>query len=431
LLTGNRSFGLDTAGRVIAVTGREWAERYAYDPAGNVAAATWPVPPAEMAAPWLDADSQGPREFTGTLIGRAGNVRYRHDAAGRVIERTRTRISRKPETWRYSWDAGNRLVSAVTPDGSMWQYAYDPLGRHIAKQHVDPDGRVLGETRFTWDGPVLAEQVESVPSGEQVTTWDYRPGTFTPLAQTTHASLRDAPQEVIDERFYAIITDLTGAPSELVAPDGTLAGYQQHTLWGNTIWHPGGTSTPLRFPGQYADDETGLHYNNQRYYDPVSGSYLSPDPLGLAPAPNPHAYVPNPHVLTDPLGLEPGSPGGPGAGGYPAQFSESGPTDLVPYDPQWASRQLLDQNFPGSSGYAVTPEGRTISAHAAERIALGGPGRPPTSMATVDQILNTGTSIRYDPIRDTIQVRAPGMPGRPYVVVNNTGQHIVTVMVPK
>ena len=82
-----------------------------------------------------------------------------------------------------------------------------------------------------------------------------------------------------------------------------MAGHQQHTLWGGTVWHPSGASTPLRFPGQYDDAETGLHYNNQRYYDPVTGSYLSPDPLGLGPAPNPHVYVPNPHVETDPLGL--------------------------------------------------------------------------------------------------------------------------------
>jgi uncharacterized protein RhaS with RHS repeats len=32
--------------------------------------------------------------------------------------------------------------------------------------------------------------------------------------------------------------------------------------------------------GQYADDETGPHYNHHRYYDPVTGAYLSPDPLG-------------------------------------------------------------------------------------------------------------------------------------------------------
>jgi len=248
----------------------------------------------------------------GTRITRAGNLRYRYDAAGRVVARTRTRISRKPETWRYEWDADDRLVAVAAPDGTRWRYRYDPLGRRVAKQHLDASSAVLAETRFSWDGAVLAEQAVVTADGsagnsadgrELVTTWDYQPGTFTPLAQASRTLLRDAPQALIDERFAAIITDLSGAPAELIAPDGTLAGYQQRTLWGNTRWHPSGEQTPLRFPGQYADPETGLHYNNQRYYDPVSGAYLSPDPLGLSPAPNPHAYVDNPQVLIDPLGL--------------------------------------------------------------------------------------------------------------------------------
>ena len=134
-------------------------------------------------------------------------------------------------------------------------------------------------------------------------TWDYRPGTFTPLTQSESTSSGDAPQSVVDERFYAIVADQVGMPAELIAADGTVAGYQQHTLWGGTLWRPGGAATPLRFPGQYHDPETGLHYNQQRYYDPVTGSYLTPDPLGLAPAPNPHAYVPNPLIQIDPLGL--------------------------------------------------------------------------------------------------------------------------------
>ncbi|WP_286157426.1 RHS repeat-associated core domain-containing protein, partial [Streptomyces somaliensis] len=58
-------------------------------------------------------------------------------------------------------------------------------------------------------------------------------------------------------------------------------------------------------PGQYYDPETGLHYNVFRHYDPETARYLSPDPLGLAPAPNPAAYVDNPHTWTDPLGLAP------------------------------------------------------------------------------------------------------------------------------
>jgi len=104
---------------------------------------------------------------------------------------------------------------------------------------------------------------------------------------------------------------------------------------------------------------------------------------------------------------------------------------VVKYDPELVSRQMLGQNTPGSTGFGVTPGGRTVSAHAAERVSTGGPGRPPTSLSTVDDILDTGTSVRFDPIRDTIQVRAPQIPGKPFVVVDSGGTHVVTVMVPK
>ncbi len=46
-----------------------------------------------------------------------------------------------------------------------------------------------------------------------------------------------------------------------------------------------------------------MHYNHFRYYDPGTARYISPDPLGLEPAPNPHAYVLNTLGWTDPLGL--------------------------------------------------------------------------------------------------------------------------------
>jgi RHS repeat-associated protein len=313
LLSGLHRFGLDPAGRVTGVAGHDWAEEYAYDPAGNITAAAWPTPPAGAAATWLSSDLQGPREYSGTLITRAGGVRYQHDRHGRVTARQRVRLSRKPETWHYEWDAENRLTAVTTPDGTVWRYRYDPLGRRIAKQRVAPGGHVAEQTHFTWDGPTLAEQDTPGDGGRPgdglITTWDYQPGTFTPLAQTERAALRDASHDQVDQRFYAIVTDLIGAPAELIDQAGDLAGYQQRTLWGGTLWHPSGAASPLRFPGQYADPETGLHYNHQRYYDPTTGRYLSPDPLGLAPAPNPHAYVPNPCSWIDPLGLA-GCPNG-------------------------------------------------------------------------------------------------------------------------
>lgn len=96
---------------------------------------------------------------------------------------------------------------------------------------------------------------------------------------------------------------------------------------------------------------------------------------------------------------------------------------LVRYDPRAASRNLLGQV---GEGFAVTPGGRTVSAHAAERIALGGPGRPPTTLSRVDDILNNPSGTKYDPVRDTVKV----MQGRDFVVVSGMGpQHVVTVMV--
>lgn len=60
---------------------------------------------------------------------------------------------------------------------------------------------------------------------------------------------------------------------------------------------------PLRFQGQYYDAETGLHYNRHRYYNPNTGSYLTPDPIKLAGGLNNYQYVNNPTGWVDPLGL--------------------------------------------------------------------------------------------------------------------------------
>ncbi|MCQ6463566.1 RHS repeat-associated core domain-containing protein, partial [Vibrio parahaemolyticus] len=60
---------------------------------------------------------------------------------------------------------------------------------------------------------------------------------------------------------------------------------------------------PLRLPGQYFDDETGLHYNLFRYYAPECGRFVSQDPIGLKGGINLYQYAPNPLSWIDPLGL--------------------------------------------------------------------------------------------------------------------------------
>jgi RHS repeat-associated protein len=240
-----------------------------------------------------------------------------------------------------------------------------------------------------------------VPAGGRVITWDYRPGTFTPLAQAEHTTWRQAPQDQVDSRFYAIVTDLIGSPSELVAPDGSLAGYQQHTLWGATLWHPGGAATPLRFPGQYHDDETGLHYNNHRYYDPAAGRYLTPDPLGLAPAPNPHTYVPNPLVLADPLGLNPGDTGG--GDGWTTVYRFHTAADPNSLMPRMYSSDLLTQ------GKIMSDlQNPAMLRFMADSHMGGGVADSPFISVTTDPSLAAQSS---DPWLRTIATGEPGYPG--------------------
>ncbi|MDI3390734.1 RHS repeat-associated core domain-containing protein [Streptomyces sp. B-S-A8] len=297
-LNGTRHFDLDAVGRVTAVRAAGWTETYAYDEAGNQTDASWPSPmPGSQ-------DATGPRTYAGTRIRTAGGVRYEHDAQGRVVLRQKTRLSRKPDTWHYEWDAEDRLTSVVTPDGVRWRYAYDPLGRRTSKQRLALDGESVAEqVDFTWDGPMLCDQTSHVSGApEMVTlTWEYEG--LHPLAQTERKQLTD---DEVDERFFTIVTDLVGTPTELLDEAGEIAWRARTTLWGSTAWYRGATAyTPLRFPGQYFDAETGLHYNYFRHYDPEASRYLTLDPLGLDPAPNPVAYVSNPHASVDPLGLSP------------------------------------------------------------------------------------------------------------------------------
>ncbi|WP_226961992.1 MULTISPECIES: RHS repeat-associated core domain-containing protein [Streptomyces] len=320
---GRTTFRRDASGRICEVSARGWSESYAYDEAGNQTRAAWPDRHPL-------GDARGDREYTGNRLVRAGAVRYEYDAAGRVVTRMRTRLSRKPDIWRYSWDAEDRLTAVVTPDGTRWRYGYDPLGRRVFKERLGVERttsvtgaavdacvpgaeravrvrtRVVERVDFTWDGSILVEQVSTTADMPRpaVITWQHD-GLY-PVAQSEHLGQPDAPQEAVDRRFFAIVTDLSGAPTRLLDEHGTVAWRARSTLWGSTAWARGGTAyTPVRFPGQYHDSETGLHYNLNRYYDPETARYTTPDPLGLGPAPNPAGYVPDPTVQSDPLGLAP------------------------------------------------------------------------------------------------------------------------------
>ncbi|MFF4443260.1 putative T7SS-secreted protein [Streptomyces sp. NPDC001502] len=298
--TGSRTFALDTVGRITGVDAAGWSERYAYDETGNQSTASWPEAHPGAAA-------RGKRVYDGTRVTRAGAMRYEYDALGRMVLRQKARPSRKPDTWHYAWDTEDRLTEVTTPDGTVWRYRYDALGRRSAKQRLGTDGEtVVEQVDFVWDGTTLCEQISRTAGSPHlmVLTWEHNG--LRPLTQTERILAADAPQEAVDERFFSMVTDMVGTPTELVDESGALAWQSRSTVWGATAWPAASTAaTPLRFPGQYHDPESGLHYNVHRHYDPETARYASPDPLGLKAAPNPVAYVVNPYRELDPLGLTP------------------------------------------------------------------------------------------------------------------------------
>ncbi|WIX85701.1 RHS repeat-associated core domain-containing protein [Amycolatopsis sp. DG1A-15b] len=327
-LRGDRTYELTPSGRVTAVNAASWRENYAYDALGNLASTRLG-----------NSETAGPRVLDGVLLRSAGRSSYDYDSQGRLTRQVRRTLSGRRREWTYRWNGYHQLTDVTTPDGTRWGYVYDPFGRRVAKQRLDEHGTVLDETTFSWDGGDLAEQNHSSLGRVMTTSWDYHAATGEPLAQTSRSWLADAPAEIIGSRFDAIVSDLVGAPAELVGPDGRVSWHRTESLWGEELSVRGsdGADCPLRFPGQYHDRETGLHYNFHRYYDPATARYLSPDPLGFGPSANNYTYVVNPLIVSDPFGLasvrgargryesNPDTPSNPDAGRhqYPSDYRQS------------------------------------------------------------------------------------------------------------
>jgi RHS repeat-associated protein len=106
------------------------------------------------------------------------------------------------------------------------------------------------------------------------------------------------------ENVYYFHNDHLGTSQVLTNDSQAIAWKAVYTPFGEAVPSVQTVDNPFRFPGQYYDPETGLHYNYFRYYNPQTGRYITPDPIGLEGGINLFAYVGgNPVRWIDPLGL--------------------------------------------------------------------------------------------------------------------------------
>ena len=249
-------------------------------------------------------------------------------------------------------------------------------------------GAAESHATFLWDGNVLL--AEGTAADPLATVYLYEPGTFRPLAQIRRGPGGDA--------IYRYPLDLVGTPQELTNDDGRVVWRGRLRAWGALAAEPvAEVPQPLRFQGQYADTETGLHYNRFRYYAPAEGCYVHQDPIGLAGGWNRAGYVGDPAQWIDPLGLA---------------CQAGDPNAVKPYE-TGTYKDLSDRSVVGDN-LAIDHQPSNASNIARTEAQLGRPLTPAEASAVrnngqavaVPQDWHTGSSLTYGGRNTPAQIAA-------------------------
>jgi len=258
-----------TAGSVLSLS-------YGYDASGNVTSITDTIGSAP--GQYIDSTTYAYESGTNRLTTITGTptATLTHDANGNIItEGTRT----------FTYDLTNRLTAVTDNETEIVSYVYDARNLRVKKTtpaetrifHYDVNGHLIAETDTA--GNTLVEYVY----------------------------LSDMPLAMVQptDTVYYFHTDHLGTPRVITNSAGTVAWQAAYHGFGHAEVDVSSTITNnLRFPGQYFDAETNLHYNWNRYYDPRTGRYLTPDPIGLEGGIDPYVYTENDPVnYSDPEGL--------------------------------------------------------------------------------------------------------------------------------
>ena len=266
----NQSFGYDDLYRLTSANGAYGTLGYTYDKTGNRL--------SETVNGQTDTYSYAAGTSRLSQIAGANPKSFSLDANGNTTA---------AGTKGFTYNQNNRLIRAAEGSTPLAAYTYNGSGQRVIKE-AGSGAVVYNYDRF---GNLIAE---SSLAGEFLAAYVYLNGTRLALLE------QPLPQGGI----YYFINDHLGTPQKIMDQSGAVVWSAVYSPFGNATAQAGGITNNLRFPGQYYDNETGLHYNYHRYYDPKAGRYLTPDPIGLAGGINLFAYVKlNPINAIDPLGL--------------------------------------------------------------------------------------------------------------------------------
>jgi RHS repeat-associated protein len=245
-----------------------------------------------------------PAIYADHRIRECRGYRYQYDEWGQLVHR-----SGRDHALSLEWDAEGRVIAAHRK-GRTVRYQYDALGRRIAKRVEAGSPRrsqTLEQdelTRYLWQGRRLIQEQRA----DALRTYLYQPAParstgFAPLACVDQTLASDGG--IKDTRIYHYHTDGVGTAIALTEETGKVVWRAGYRAWGKLAapeWERSGTvAQPLRYAGQYADEETALHHNGTRFYDPDAGRYISPDRT-VDGGVSPYRYAPNPMTWCNPLG---------------------------------------------------------------------------------------------------------------------------------
>ena len=205
----------------------------------------------------------------------------------------RGRRTRDPKR-QYTWDGADRLLGIEDASGNII-YEYTASGEVASKTLGEKQTHFYHQYALPGQ-PMVAEGNDSDFSRFYV----YSPG-----GQLLYCI--DLPDQV---RFYHF--DHIGTTMFLTGADGGITDTYGYSPYGRTLKHEGSSDQPFTFAGEHGvrqEGQTGLYQMRARYYDSLTGRFISRDPIWPEPldikSANPYHYVgQNPVTRIDPTGLE-------------------------------------------------------------------------------------------------------------------------------